>query len=208
MLFCPLCVCVCWLVCGALSQRQQQQQQCQQQQVAPTKRTSLSTYTKTIRIHVSVCVCARKSDYLHVCVCVYVRRWSCGSRCSRRCRRRRRRCGDFDLANEPVDQSSVVCCKPSDKVFVVVARTQAHTNTNTHAHQYLRTPARKPSCAEPIVIVTRSCTSCARLIALHSEPHSHSLAVTRSVRFVLNRAEEQKRKKNQANYKNTLNVFT
>lgn len=199
-------MCVCWLVCGALSQRQQQQPQ--QQQVAPTKRTSLSTYTKTIRIHVSVCVCARKSDYLHVCV--YVRRWSCGSRCSRRCRRRRRRrrCGDFDLANEPVDQSSVVCCKPSDKVFVVVARTQAHTNTNTHAHQYLRTLARKPSCAEPIVIVSRSCTSCARLIALHSEPHSHSLAVTRSVRFVLNRAEEQKRKKKQANYKNTLNVFT
>lgn len=148
----------------------------------------------------------RASLTICMCVCVYVRRWSCGSRCSRRCRRRRRRCGDFDLANEPVDQSSVVCCKPSDKVFVVVARTQAHTNTNTH--QYLRTPARKPSCAEPIVIVTRSCTSCARLIALHSEPHSHSLAVTRSVRFVLNRAEEQKQKKKQANYKNTLNVFT
>lgn len=37
------------------------------------------------------------------------------------------RCGDFDLANEPVDQSSVVCCKPSDKVVVVVVASE-----NTH----------------------------------------------------------------------------
>lgn len=109
-----MCACVCAVrshkgrSLGSSSSSKQQQRQRQRQQVAPTKRTSLSTYTHkqaayTQRARMCACVCVGMPP-LVVWLALLASR-----------------CGDFDLANEPVDQSSVVCCKPSDKVVVVAS---------------------------------------------------------------------------------------